>query len=631
MTGSGPTPLEALAHWLAARNALLVVDNCEHVLAAVGEVVDVLLERTTVTVMCTSREALGIDGEVVRAVGPLDAAAARRVFVERAVASGAELDASAPEIDEICARLDGLVLAIELAAARVRALGVAELAARLTDDLRMLSGRSRIERHQTIRATIEWSHRMLDPDEAVVFRRLALFANGCTLRAAESVVLGTHAASYDEPRSIDVVDAISHLVDRSLIVPFEGRHGTRYRLLEPMRRFAYERLIEAGEVDDENRAYVAWARDLWSDLAVVLQTVDEEHHWTRAVDEWDNLVSASTLAHRIGDHRSAHSMVASTFPFAMRRGRFDVASWALPILSDLSGDSDELFAEAAATIALAHVLRGEYEVATGLIDRADAAARAQGMSRHWRSALSRAQVAGLYHHDVAGALRCYEAALELEMSPTDAAIQHANLAAFVEIYLFVDGSSHRARAQELLEAHSHSQSGRAMILALLAFGATDPAEVRRLAHESIELADRVEATWPRGMARAELFRVTVVHDEPQDAFEHLLKMLPDLHRTGGLMDAYTVLWRAARLLTRLGLAHEALVLDELVRLAGSRTLFLSDDAMADLEPQREGLSTDEFRAIASGARALLASQHGSLRPVGEWIAALRPPEGSAAT
>ncbi|MFF5832028.1 BTAD domain-containing putative transcriptional regulator [Streptomyces bacillaris] len=252
LPGTGPaTP--SLPHRLAAalrdRRTLLVLDNCEHVVDAAAELTELLLRTAPgLRVLATGQEPLGLAGEAVFLVEPLQPADAVRMFMERAAAAtpGFPRDPEAPDeperraVDEICRRLDGIPLALELAATRVRALGVRELAARLHDRFRVLTfgQRGAPARQQTLRAVIDWSWELLSAPERIVLRRLAAHTDGCDLAAAEAVCAGDGVAR-DE-----VLDLVTRLVDRSLVVVADGPTGPRYRLLESVAAYATERLHE---------------------------------------------------------------------------------------------------------------------------------------------------------------------------------------------------------------------------------------------------------------------------------------------------------------------------------------------------------------------------------------------------
>ncbi|MDF5759376.1 BTAD domain-containing putative transcriptional regulator, partial [Spongiactinospora sp. TRM90649] len=256
-------PAHRLAAALRRRRALLVLDNCEHVVEEVAELAELLLKTAPgLRILATSREPLAVPGEVAWNVPPLSAPAAGtpgdpaelrgfgavRLFTARASAAAKDfaLDAAtAPAVATLCRRLDGIPLALELAAARVRVLGVDELVARLDDRFRLLASghRGAPPRQRTLTAMIDWSWELLTGPERLALRRLAVHAGGCTLRAAEAVCSGP-----DLPAE-DLLDLLARLVDRSLVVVAHGPHGPRYRLLESVAVYCAERMREAGELD----------------------------------------------------------------------------------------------------------------------------------------------------------------------------------------------------------------------------------------------------------------------------------------------------------------------------------------------------------------------------------------------
>ncbi|MFI6293887.1 BTAD domain-containing putative transcriptional regulator [Nonomuraea sp. NPDC050790] len=234
----GPDLAGRLAEALRGKSMLLVLDNCEHVTEPVAQLVALLLRTAPdLRVLATSQEPLGVAGEQVWNVPTLAQQDAERLFAARVAdaAPGAELDPDA--VAAICRRLDGIPLALELAATRVRALGVRELAARLDDRFRVLTaGRNDVPaRQRTLRAMIDWSWELLGADEQMVLRRLAVHADGCTLEAAEAV------------GGDDALSVLPRLVDRSLVVVGDG---PRYRLLESVAAYCQERLLEAGESEE---------------------------------------------------------------------------------------------------------------------------------------------------------------------------------------------------------------------------------------------------------------------------------------------------------------------------------------------------------------------------------------------
>jgi predicted ATPase/class 3 adenylate cyclase len=281
-------PGQRIIRFLSTRRALLVLDNCEHLLDAAADVVDQLLDATRhLTVLATSREGLHVDGETMVQVPslPLETDAVR-MFRERASASGAG------EVDDeiarrVCERLDGLPLAIELAAARSGQLGAAEVAQRLSDRFQLLTGPGRrVPRQRTLEATLDWSHDLLHDDEKRALRRLAVFSGTFSLLAAEKVASAP-------------ADVIGSLVDKSLVQ--RGANG-RFRLLDTVRAYAEDRLIEAGEGEEVRRAHVAWLVEQigsFTDEEVILATSGRSDEFVAA--ELENLFAASAFAASSGD------------------------------------------------------------------------------------------------------------------------------------------------------------------------------------------------------------------------------------------------------------------------------------------------------------------------------------------
>lgn len=310
----------AIAERLASRRALIVLDNCEHVLEAVSGLVDAVLERpTSVAVLATSRERLGVGGEHVVAVGPLPVppgsavdeeafslrdVAGTALFLERARAADATFtpDAGAARaVVEICRRLDGLPLAIELAAAQVRTMGVAELAHRMGQQLDLLVSRRRggTERHRTLRDLMQWSHASLDGRERELFATLSLFRGGWTLRHAQ-------AAMAEDVSEHEILAAHAALVERSLVV-LAGTDAaeTRYRYLEPVREYAAERL---GDTHAARRRVVAFMlEELWGD-GVTPANARTEPYRALLAREMANALAAFDAAMALDDVESAATL-----------------------------------------------------------------------------------------------------------------------------------------------------------------------------------------------------------------------------------------------------------------------------------------------------------------------------------
>ncbi|MDQ3293833.1 MAG: tetratricopeptide repeat protein, partial [Actinomycetota bacterium] len=278
-----------LAALIGEQDLVLVLDNCEHLIDAAAEVAEGLLRRCPrLRLLATSREGLRVGGETIWAVPPLGPEDAVRLFMARAEASGAAIERSDPQriaIADICARLDGLPLAIELAAARTRAFPVAQIADRLNDRFRLLTGGSRtaLPRQQTLRAVVDWSYELLFDDERRVFERLSVFPGGCTVATAEDV------CTDDVVVAADVADHLQALVEKSLVVAVPAGDGLRFTQLQTLAHYGRERLTERGDAVRVRDAMAGHFARLCSESAPAF-TGDGQRAWLRAIDlEHDNL------------------------------------------------------------------------------------------------------------------------------------------------------------------------------------------------------------------------------------------------------------------------------------------------------------------------------------------------------
>ena len=304
VTGSGSRPLgEQVINHLRDRETVLVVDNCEHIIDGAAGFVDELLSRVPgVRILATSREVLDLPDEAIVTLGPLDvpgveaselelrASAALRLFGLRAAASDASTDvvASAPAAcAEICRLVDGMPLAIELAAARLRTMSVDELAGHLREKFSVLSGgRGRHARHRTLDAVIEWSYGLLDGQERAAFEQLSVFTGGFTAEAAAAVL----------PDELGGIATLSRLVDKSLVVSDPGVDGTRYRMFETLRVFAGEKLADGGAAETARDAHLAWCLQLIDRLEAAMRTPDQDTTLAAVRPEHDNLRAARSWA-----------------------------------------------------------------------------------------------------------------------------------------------------------------------------------------------------------------------------------------------------------------------------------------------------------------------------------------------
>ncbi len=332
----GRSTMDTLLRFIRERQMLVVLDNCEHLLDASAELVVALLGAAPqLTLLATSREAIGVAGEVGWRVPSLSLDdEALELFTDRARHARcgfAVTDDNAATVGEICRRLDGVPLAIELAAARVRALSPAEILESLHDRFRLLTGgaRTAVRRQQTLRASVDWSHALLTEPERVLFRRLAAFVGGFDFDAAQAVAAGGDVERYQ------VLDQLTLLVDKSLVVADDSGERTRYRLLETVRQYALEKLGESGEAD----ALRARHRDYYTASAALLDAPtggDYELRVEQANTEIDNLRAAFGWSRENSDIELTLTLASSLQPLWESRGRLlEGLVWFDAALADL--------------------------------------------------------------------------------------------------------------------------------------------------------------------------------------------------------------------------------------------------------------------------------------------------------
>jgi predicted ATPase/class 3 adenylate cyclase/DNA-binding CsgD family transcriptional regulator len=343
---TGSSTMDTVLRFAEGRQLLVVLDNCEHLLDASAAVAEALLGASpTAKVLTTSREPIGARGEVIWRVPSLSLAdEAIELFDDRARHVQPDFAADARDsavIAEICRRLDGMPLAIELAAARVRVLSLTEILEGLHDRFRLLTGgaRTATPRQQTLRASVEWSHDLLVASERTLFRRLAVFMGGFDRDAAQAVCAG------GDVERLHVLDQLTLLVDKSLVVAENGDGRTRYRLLETMRQYALQKLGESGEADQLRSRH----RDHYTSTVIELdnpgtQAQDARLDWIEA--EIDNLRAAFAWSRQCADLGTALRLVSALQPYWLMRGLMvEGRSWFHVILHNEKGDDLDLAPE----------------------------------------------------------------------------------------------------------------------------------------------------------------------------------------------------------------------------------------------------------------------------------------------
>ncbi|MDX1690398.1 MAG: adenylate/guanylate cyclase domain-containing protein [Acidimicrobiia bacterium] len=319
--GEGATIESVVVRYLWGRTLTLIIDNCEHLLDASAAVIRELLDACPrLSIVATSRESLGIAGETTVVVPALDPSRAVRLFVDRAAGARPGWEPTEAEMEavtRICTLIDGIPLGLELAAARLRSMSAIELADRLDRSFRIVSGpaKSVLPRHRTLRATIDWSHDLLKPDERAVFRRLAVFLGGFDLDAAEAVCSGGGVEAWD------VVDLVDSLVDKSLVIPrHDGGGTTRFRLLEPVRQYAQEQLALADEAGTTAAAHAHHYADLVATAAPHIRG-PEQPQWSRRLGvDYDNIRGAFDTLLAAGEVERYLTLGFDLFVFQQHRG-----------------------------------------------------------------------------------------------------------------------------------------------------------------------------------------------------------------------------------------------------------------------------------------------------------------------
>jgi predicted ATPase/class 3 adenylate cyclase len=326
----GPSAVTA---GVARQCLLLVLDNCEHVIRNAAELAEVLdVECPGVTILATSREALGLDHELRFPLEPLqldadgEPSAAVQLFCERATGVLGAFNPDPDElvlVDQICRRVDGLPLAIELAAARLSAMSIAELTSRLEGRLGLLSRqRARVDRHRSLEATVAWSYELLAPEEQLVFDRLSVLAGEFGFEAADAIV---ETDSFTE-------DLLTSLVDKSLVAVVRGQRGTRFRLLETIRQYGERRLDARNETIATRRRHLQYYLD-WTAASSDGIKSSNELGWHRSMlAEWPNVRNAVRWACDNDDGDAACKIVANVMWWATSRLRLETATWCDDVL-----------------------------------------------------------------------------------------------------------------------------------------------------------------------------------------------------------------------------------------------------------------------------------------------------------
>ena len=554
---------DAIVDMLRPRHALLLLDNCEHLVELVAHLVSRILRAAPdVSIVATSREPLAVTGEQVWTIEPLptdggagvshfDVATVPAValFVERARAAdpGFALDArTTPAVVEICRRLDGIPLAIELAASRARAIDVTEIALRLDERFRLLKGvrRGTDPRHRTLHDAISWSYELLSEDERRLFAALAVFAGPFDLGAAEAVGSGG-----------DVLDLLTRLTERSMLaVRRSTGGGTRYEMLETLREYGRQRLDDARSVElfsAHADHFAALARSFEADV----QTSAEGRASAHAEAAFADLRAAQRFSLQIGDLDSAFSLIGSIREYGMRALRYEVFAWAEAASMHADAEGHRLRPLMTGIHAYGAWVRGEYELAVSLATAARSQERSVDAAR---SGLAERVLANVYYTTGQGDEGMIEAARHLEIadqSGVGSRVAHA-------CYMYSVASSSTGAREEgrRLAARAHDVGARTgsptdLASAFVADGyAADPDDDRAL--EAFAMADRLARSagnrWMSAFARTEASGILVRRGHLVEACASLAEMVDLWYRAGEWSQQWHTLSRCMMALDRIG-------------------------------------------------------------------------------
>lgn len=455
---AAPDPLALVINYVRARELLLVLDNCEHLLPAVAEFVsEVLSAGPYVRILATSREPLSVPGEHVVPIPPLDLPPhagtasgsaelrqndAVRLFAERAAAAAGDFEltsANQAAVAELCRRLDGLPLAIEFAAVRTRVLSVEQILARLSDRFGLLTGgaRAALPRHQTLMTTIEWSHGLLTDDERATLRRLCVFAGRFTLDDVEEV------CSAETVPSARALDVLSSLVDKSLVTKDEVNGSACYRLHETMREFAAVKLKEAGEEEATERRFAEYYCIRCGQAA--LGSRNQLADWLAWADlEIDNIRAVLHWCRSGADTARGTGLAASLGWYWITRANSEGIRWLNEFLGATDADAP-VYGWACFVHGFLSLLKNDPSAARAWLGKATATARYTGQRELLTEALAMASIAEDSDGDHASA-RAYlddaqAAAGQLDYPPGMLAVLQAQA-----LHGFAEGSLHAARA-----------------------------------------------------------------------------------------------------------------------------------------------------------------------------------------
>ncbi len=611
-----------LVDFLRDRELLVVLDNCEHLVETLAPFVDRI--RTScpgVTVLATSREPLGLAGERTWQLGPLglpeadarspqaiETSEAVQLFVDRASAASsgfALTDDNAAAVAEICRRLDGLPLALELAAARLRTLGPTALAERLRHHSNLLgaSQRGADGRHRTLRDTLEWSYGLLNRPEQQLFAWLATFVGGFDLRAAE------HVCSVRDDTE-NVADLLANLVDKSM-VQLVDLEEPRYRMLETLREFGLERLAQRRERADLRARHVAWYVRVAREEAAGLAGRDEAACAAQLERDFDNCREAHASAVLIGDTESAVTLVASLREFAFRRMRYEVTAWAEVTRAMPGAEQHPRLPVVIAVAAYGAFVRGDLDAAIRLAEEAVAAADRLGTDS---SGLAERTLgnAVFYEGDITTALEWMDRMVESARASGSAArLAHALYMRSVAATSVGETQLGVTLAEEADVAAERSGSPSARAEAAYASGVAlegaSPEQADASLRRSADLARQVGNRWIEAFALTEVHWLDARKGHPARALAGYASVVDTWYRGGDWANQWLSLRHVCGTLAQLGANRSAAVLYGSLAAAGAAAALPFEPSDAE----RLGNLVDDLRRLLGPAEFADAVREGA--------------------
>ncbi len=609
---------ESVIEYLRVRQLLLVVDNSEHLVEAAADMVERIVRHCAgVSVLATSRQPLGIEGERIIVVPPLPVADATRLFADRARASRPDFDLDRQPVGavaEICRRVDCLPLGVELVAARMRLMSSLDMVRRL-DQVHLVRGgvRGTLPRQQSLASTIAWSYGLLTDCEQALFMRLCVFAGGFDLEAAHSVC-GADAACEE-----DTLELLAGLVDKSMVTVRGGTDRTRYGVLETLRTFGRERLREQGTQGRYAMRHAVYYCELAERAAVGLQGVDERDWVERMLPDYDNLRTAFEHAMAECNIDLALRLVTALPELLGLRVGYEVGDWAERVVAVADPDHP-LFAAAAGTAARGAWTRGDLSGARSLAALADGRVPGPGSPRMCYPGDVPVDVA-ILEGDVQRAPAYWDREMARARSDGDP-IRLVWTVFSSAIWRGVLGVPDVAlpAALEAVEVADNVANPTARSMAYFALGyllkKSEPDRALALFDEAARLAGAVQNFWWHGIALLEATATHAMHGDPVAAAQMFIEVLDHWDRVGDWTQQWVALRHITRLLVRLGADDDALFLHCAIVKAGKPPPLRE----AQVHVLVERLGADRFDAISSSPAVgaeVVAWARSSLRSCGE--------------